>query len=111
MRVFAACLMNKLIFFSAESDDTFIHSFHIMYEVNTFMQDCVTLSVSPKLLKEFRLNLIMGGSIFRTHFGSFYPMEPAILRQMMLASVGLYGTERFSDVFIKANCWILYKYD
>jgi hypothetical protein len=57
-----------------------------MYEVNTFMQDCVTLSVSQKLLKEFRLNFIMGGSTFRTHFGSFYPVGPAILPQMMQAS-------------------------
>jgi hypothetical protein len=58
MRVFAACLMNKLFF----SEDIFIHSSHIMYEVNTFMQDCVALSICLKLLKEFLLNLIMGGS-------------------------------------------------
>jgi hypothetical protein len=65
-----------------------------MYEANTFIQDCVALSISLKLLKEFRLNLIMGGSNFRTLFGSFFTLwdqqltqRRTILPQMMLASL------------------------
>lgn len=65
-----------------------------MYEVNTFIHDCVAFSISGKQLKEFQLYFIMGGSNFRTHFGSFFTLwdqQPTqrrrVLPQMMLASL------------------------
>jgi hypothetical protein len=89
---FAACFMNKQIFFSAASEDMFIHSLHIMHKVNVFRDNCVPLSISPKLLKEFWLNLISGGATYSTLVGSILAMwqqsltpRRRILPQMLFA--------------------------